>query len=167
MPIIFKPLVELTPEEWSRFKIYTIAKSGCWLWPKRTIKTGKGSGYGRLNLLGERLAHRVSYTLYKGEIPEGILVCHSCDTPLCINPAHLFLGTNTDNMQDAKNKGRTLIGEKNPQAKLTIDEVIAIREKYASGNYTQQALADEYGISRPNISMLASGVTWNHKTLGS
>ena len=76
--------------------------SGCWLW------TAGGNNYPQF-AINRRLqgAHRVSYKLYKGKIPDGLLVCHSCDVPFCVNPAHLFLGTGIDNQQDSIKKGRT------------------------------------------------------------
>lgn len=77
----------------------------CWLWQGPL----SGNGYGRC-AIGKRrawmAAHRVSWTIHHGDIPQGLFVCHHCDVPLCVNPAHLFLGTQTDNMRDAASKGR-------------------------------------------------------------
>jgi len=76
----------------------------CWLW---VGKSTDKNGYARIRVNGiTELAHRISYTIYKGEIPKGIFVCHSCDVPGCCNPEHLWLGTNSDNMKDCSSKGR-------------------------------------------------------------
>lgn len=82
----------------------SIDETGCWLWA-----AGKtGQGYGAFAIDGRnRPAHRVSFELFKGKIPEGIFVCHKCDIPACVNPDHLFLGTHQDNMDDRSKKGRT------------------------------------------------------------
>lgn len=85
-------------------KISKSDETGCWMW-----SAGKtGQGYGAFSIDGKnRPAHRVSYELFKGPIPEGLFVCHDCDTPACVNPDHLFLGTHQDNMDDRSKKGRT------------------------------------------------------------
>lgn len=77
--------------------------SGCWIWMRDVVK----GGYGRTWFKGQRyLAHRLSFQTYKGPIPDGLDVCHSCDTPPCINPDHLFAGTESENIQDSIRKGR-------------------------------------------------------------
>lgn len=91
-----------------RFVKFTRYENGCWIWTgaRRT------SGYGVFKLNGKaESAHRVSYKLFKGDIPPGVFVCHTCDNPICVNPDHLFLGTASDNMMDAQSKGRLVIPE--------------------------------------------------------
>jgi len=99
----------------------------CWNWQASTA----GKGYGQIKIPGTRrqiYAHRLSYLIHLGEIPDGKEVCHTCDNPLCVNPAHLFLGTRKDNAQDMKQKFRSTFGEKNARAKLTEKDVIKILE---------------------------------------
>lgn len=115
---------------------------GCWYWTGYMCKLG----YGRI-LVGRscKLATRVSYEVLKGDIPKGMYVCHSCDNPQCVNPDHLFLGTQTDNMIDMYQKGRHKImaGESNGMSKLKEADVLVIR----SGQYSIRELADMYNIS--------------------
>ena len=87
----------------NRIRASVVRENGCWLWQR--AKTNQG--YGSLVIGGERWkAHRLAYSVFRGPIPEGLYVCHKCDVPQCVNPYHLFLGTHSDNMQDASKKGR-------------------------------------------------------------
>jgi hypothetical protein len=84
-------------------RVEMIPFAGCWLWTQSV----KSYGYGQVQSRGVNYhAHRLAYALFVGPIPRGMFVCHVCDTPLCVNPAHLFLGTHSDNMRDARTKGR-------------------------------------------------------------
>lgn len=130
----------------------------CWPWEGNR----SGGRYGRLRNHGQQLAaHRTSYEIHFGTIPEGMFVCHTCDNPICVNPRHLFLGTPNDNMQDKITKGREryLRGDENPASRLTTTEVIAIRERARSGE-TQSALARQYGISQSTISEIVLYKIW-------
>jgi hypothetical protein len=124
-------------------------------------------GYG-ITKSGKR-AHRVAYEEAYGVYDKKLLVCHSCDTPSCINPKHLFLGTSKDNMQDKVKKGRhvpvRMFGEKNPMAKLTLKKVETIRNKYKRGVYTQQMLAKDFKVSQAVINSVLKGKTWNKSAL--
>ena len=132
-------------------------RTGCWLW---TAYRNRG-GYGKARHGGKvHLAHRVSWEVHNGPIPAGMCVCHRCDTPSCVNPEHLFLGTQADNVRDmaAKGRGRAPAGEAHRSAKLTAADVAAIR---ADGR-TPRIIAAEYGVSRPQISAIRLGKNWRN-----
>ena len=134
----------------------------CWEW---TAYRNKG-GYGKIARGGsknERIrAHRLSWILHNGPIPTGAVVCHRCDNPGCVNPYHLFLGTQKDNLQDAQRKGRMARGERNHHAKLSRNQVLEIRAQYASGNTSTRALATKYGVSQTSISTIVRREVWKH-----
>lgn len=150
-----------------RFWAKVRKSSGCWEW---TASTDTG-GYGHFRI-GSAVngtsrmvkAHRFSWSLTRGKIPKGWSVLHKCDNTLCVRPGHLFLGTQTDNMQDrkAKQRGNHPVGSRHGRAKLTEADVLAIRERYASLNWTQVQLAAEYGVSQPLIGHIVRRVTWRH-----
>lgn len=144
--------------------------SGCWEWTGVLVR-GK---YGQICVKGRHrmYAHRFSYQLHFGPIPghdsyHGYCVCHRCDNPKCVNPDHLFLGTNFDNIQDRNRKGRTQrgygfrqLGTANPVAKLTDSEVLAIFKSRSRG----VDLATQYGVSQTTITQIRQGKTWAHLT---
>lgn len=135
----------------------------CWIW--------KGSkftdGYGRIHVDGKpRRLHRLIFEMATREkIPTGLLVCHTCDTPLCCNPDHLFLGTPSDNHHDAMRKGRHTKGEKVNTCKLTEQQVLEIRRRWEQspkkyGLYSK--MAREFGVSNSNIHFIISRRSWKH-----
>lgn len=144
--------------------------SECWLW----IGRRQPRGYGTLSIKGKnKLAHRHAYEMVNGSIPEGMNVCHSCDNQPCVNPAHLWIGTQKDNMHDCSVKGRMKGRRKGrpvpteiaalSAAKLTPADVLAIRRRHAAGE-TPKALATAYGVIRNNIYSIVNRITWKHIT---
>lgn len=144
--------------------------SGCWLW------TGplNWNGYGRVTV-GPRKrvrAHRFSYEVHKGPIPDGLQVLHKCDVPCCVNPEHLLLGTFADNMNDKMRKGRQArgaklsavrkatvpLGQANHASRLTEVQVRAIIADARSG----RLIARDYGTTQQHISRLKRGLRWGH-----
>jgi hypothetical protein len=138
----------------------------CWLW------TGaKNSlGYGHLLYDGrDWYAHRLAWVLVNGPIPEGMNCLHKCDVPLCVNPAHLFLGSLSDNTQDMMRKGRALFqtnperiayGEADGNSKLTADQVQEIRRLRTEEGLSQRVLGKMFGVSHINIGFIVRGETW-------
>lgn len=117
------------------------------------------NGYGRESRDGKRYAsHRLAYADAYGPIPAGLHVCHRCDNPSCVNPEHLFLGTDTDNQADKKAKGRACRGETRPLARLTAQAVAEIRQSSRSG----RQLAKEYGVDRTTVDRARRVETWSH-----
>lgn len=163
-------------------------QNGCWIWigPRRT----DGYGYMRRNGTNQS-SHRISYEFHFGEIPIGLLVCHHCDTPLCVNPKHLFLGTNKDNMQDASKKGRMASGDRHharlfperlargrshfskthpelvargercSSSKLTVIDVKHMRLLRGRG-FTLKSLSIQFGVSIPCVYQVTNCKTWRH-----
>lgn len=136
----------------------------CILWP---YCKGCQMGYGMLQYEGKRVCvHRLSWILSNGEVPDGMMVCHSCDVPLCFNQRHLFLGTHDDNMQDSKAKGRNFhpIGELSPRALLNEAEVLRIRSEYRRGvrGHGHKVLAQRYGVAYSTMRAVLSGRSWAH-----
>ena len=140
-----------------------ISDSGCWEWQGARRNKNGNDYYGSTNI-GRKtlLAHRASYELYKGEIPSGLLVCHTCDNHKCVNPEHLFLGTHADNGRDMAQKHRGSNGEKNPNAKLTANKVMEMRFARKMGNIPQQGIADIFGVSLKAVSKIVNNKTWKH-----
>lgn len=142
--------------EWNRVPILNRyvedAATGCWNWQGFTLN----GGYGHIQVNKRRLvAHRYFYEQLVGPIPEGLFLCHTCDNRRCVNPAHLFPGTNSDNMQDASRKGRL-----RRNTKITREEARSIFQ-----DARRPALvAAEYQICPSNVSMIQRGVTWRNAT---
>jgi HNH endonuclease len=153
----------------------------CWEWQGKRLHFGHGrfhffSGYDSARKKEQR-AHRFSYMLHRGEIPKGLNVLHHCDNPPCVNPDHLFIGTNGDNNKDRARKGRTPKGSQHfshtkPECvrrgeshgchKLTDEQVVEIRNKYIPRVVTIPTLRDEYGVTYSTIQKIVQRKTWTH-----
>jgi DNA-binding MarR family transcriptional regulator len=151
-------------ERFERFLPEILDENSCWEWQGVRLK----GGYGKIMENGRTkrtlLAHRVAWEAYNAEpIPPGMCVCHSCDNRACVNPAHLFIGTHVDNMQDMISKGRKFItaGELSSCAKLTNQDVLEIRELGSQG-FRQVDIAKRFGVRRASVSVILNGSTWKH-----
>lgn len=138
----------------------------CWEWQRSRFP--KGYGYvwypsqGDPTTMQQHHAQRIAYRLTFGDIPEGMLVCHSCDNPPCCNPAHLWLGTNAENTADRSKKGRTsrVLGKHRGNGKLTEEQVRDIRAEYIPGKVGYQALAKKFDVERSTIQAIVTRKTW-------
>lgn len=130
----------------------------CWVWTGCKHPFGYGkitTGIVRLHTIR---AHVASWIVHFGPIPQGLQVNHACDRRDCTRPEHLWIGTQSDNGKDMANKGRSTIGEKHPNAKLTEREVLEIRKRYFQGS--SRILAVEFGVSARTIRMIAHRDIW-------
>lgn len=150
-------------------KYIPVTESGCWLWIGATFK----GGYGQIKHGDKRIsAHRVSWELSNGEVPDGLQVCHHCDVTCCVNPGHLFVGTNSDNQRDAYSKGRQKRFHDRKLAapyqryiptghiRLTERDVLEI----ISSDGTVKSIAEKYHVSPTHVGELRSGKSrsWRH-----
>lgn len=134
--------------------------SACWNW-----KSAATPRYGIIWANGGNVyAHRLSYEIYVGEIPEKMYVCHRCDNTLCVNPNHLFLGTPMDNVIDKVQKGRMADqrGDKNPSSKLTESNVIKILSLINNSDKTYKEIGEIFGVGFDTISDIVNRKTWSH-----
>ncbi len=154
--------IKLSEKDIIRFKRKFNIGNGCWKWTDKPVK----NGYAQFGIGGKSYrANRISYSLFKGKIPKGKFVLHHCDNPICVNPKHLFIGTQKDNIRDCINKGRFTIGSKNGCSKLTENQVKEIRSlygKYGHRGLIQRKLAKLFNVSRVLISDITRGKTWKH-----
>ena len=154
-------ILPLTNKQIERFwaKVQIRRWNQCWYWQ------GKNSRYGCAWIHGHVIgAHRVAYAIATGKDPGELMVCHSCDDKLCVNPRHLWLGTHEDNMADMDIKGRRRQpdqrGEKNNSSRLTRKQVNQIRKLYTTKKYTFMQLASRFNVSYVTIHHIVTRKTW-------
>ena len=151
-------LQPVAPRFWKRVK-KSLIPDECWFY------TGgqNGRGYGQMSVNGRpRKAHRISWELENGEIKNGLCVLHKCDNRMCVNPSHLFLGTQRENLADCRAKGRHVKGSMTPISKLTEKQVVDICHEYALGGITQHAISNKYGVVRMTIWSAINRRSWRH-----
>ena len=165
--MVYNANMDIRDKFWSRVDIRS--SLDCWEWQAGKTRKGYGDFYAGIRN-GKPLylrAHRVSWELVNGEIPEGLHVLHHCDNPPCVNPAHLWLGSNADNVADKMAKGRHNgggpgKGVKHHFAKLTDSDVIAIRKLYATGEYSYIRLGAMFNTEMGNVGRIVRRDTWKH-----
>jgi hypothetical protein len=154
-----KRLADNTPALDRLLNLTAFGSTDCWYF----AGSRDAIGYGRIPALGENKAHRVSWRIFRGQIPQGMRVLHRCDVRNCVNPEHLFLGTQADNVRDMMEKKRHRVvpqfGESNPMARLTREEVGAIREMVAAGSLQIEACR-RFNVSPMTVSRIVRGQAW-------
>lgn len=151
-------ITSLSQKFWARVE----KGPGCWAW---VGKRNQKEGYGLLHVRGGKFlgAHRYMWRLTYGDIPNGLCVCHHCDHPWCVNPEHLFLGTDLDNARDKARKGRARthprFGELNPAAKLTVEKVCTIRTLRGAG-LPIRAIGKRVGAPYTTVWHVLKGTSW-------
>lgn len=154
MAAIGRPPISIATRFWSK-----VSKTGaCWLWTGALDK----DGYGHI-WTGKRSpsANRISYEINIGPIPAGMSVCHTCDNPQCVNPAHLFLGTNLDNINDRIQKSRCARGARVGNSKLTDNIVEQIKEKFNTGS-AMSNIAKEFNLQLQHVRLIVKSKIWKH-----
>jgi hypothetical protein len=132
----------------------------CWEWTGSIARDSRRKGHPTPQFFfdGKSMkASRAAWALFHGPIPDGINVCHTCDNPICVNPDHLFLGTQADNMRDCSLKGRI------PSSKLNADKVRELWRLHATG-LSWRKISKRLGVSERAVGMVLKGITWKHVT---
>ena len=151
-------------------KVDIRSSNECWKWRGKTNPKGYGEFYSKIRNGKHTRSHQVSWILAFGDIPDGFQVCHTCDNSACVNPNHLFLGTNQDNVDDKMKKGRWksrfLYGEEHPQHgeksrfhKLTEQNVLEIRRLREQG-HTLRSIGERFGVTHGVVNNILQGRKW-------
>ncbi len=150
--------MELTAKKIEKFWEKVHKTEGCWLWTGATAK----KGYGQIGINGKNyLAHRISYLIANGKMPEAPVLRHTCDVPKCVRPDHLLPGAHADNVRDMVERGRTACGVRNGSAKLDDARVADILRRLAAGANVS-SLSREFRVERNTIRVIRDGQTWRH-----
>lgn len=148
------PIPQTTEQRFWRF-VRLGRGGGCWGW-----MGALSHGYAVMRISTpvrrQAKAARVSWEIHSGPIPEGKIICHRCDNPKCVNPAHLYLGTHTENMRDMVDRGRSTRGKRHPMVKLVASQVRAIRKD----TRLCREIAADYGINPSHVGLIRSRKTW-------
>lgn len=157
----YTPSPHIPRSLWDRFWEKVVKSEGCWEWSGYCRE-----GYGRISIGNQvfRSAHRVSWELHNGLIPDGLFVLHRCDNTRCVRPDHLFLGTKAENNHDRHLKGRSgsHAGELNGRRKLSAVDVVEIRRMFTPWKCTYSDLAKRFGVSSSTINSVVNRRTWKN-----
>jgi hypothetical protein len=154
--------MKLSQRERFLAKVCPDPATGCWLWQGAMYPNGYGCAQFDRK---KKNAHRVAWILFRGAIPAGMVVCHKCDVPRCVNPDHLFVGSTADNARDMTEKGRGRRGQKHPLSKLTDEQAARIKSLLAEDRMYMSEIAREFGVSPSAIKSIKLGLTWRHVPL--
>lgn len=155
-------MLHYPPDVAERLSANSVAQGECLVWQGDTLR-----GYGRISIHGKpRRANRVAFEVASGKSAAGFVVRHTCDNPTCINPRHLILGAQLDNVRDMWERGRAapVVGERNGRSKVTADQVVEIRRRYTPRcrKNGAHALAREFGLSHASVGAIVNGDSWKH-----